>query len=643
MRTWLQPRAGFQPASEVALNSSKKDRQDACPAAENPLLKRSLNPLRHFLLVLLLTLSSSGFSLAAPALSEIEQSRLREALSPLHEQYDPAEQMLRRPFSSPGYHTTLKGGMVHPTRDSLTYAAALLDTGDAELLERAQAILKRVISLQDQDPQNRTYGIWPWFLEESLAQMSPPDWNWADFCGVQLLQAALDHRERLKPEILAMVDAAIRHAANSIRKRNVGPGYTNIAIMGVYVTLVAAELYQLPDLHQYALERLRRFYDYTREQGAFTEYNSPTYTLVALKELARLRQHAKSPEANPLVEELYQFAWKEIAAHFHPPARQWAGPHSRAYRSLMTAEHWAFLDRATDHRISFGSDKPSLDEARAPMPCPRELESFFSNLPAPREHVQTFLRGTPSIIGTTYLHPAFTLGSVNRGDFWNQRRAVLAYWGSAEKPAYLHLRCLHDGYDFAAAQLFSVQRQGRVLAGIAFAIDGGDRHVSLDRIKNGTIAARDLRFRFEFGGSAAERLLSTPKALKEPVQINFGPVQITLEVPVAFFGEEPVRWEAGRERGESWLDLVLLRGEDRLVDFTQLNAAAVAVALQITADDEAFPQVWSQRQADTLALKWAGLELSFPAKPAAAKSLRFRALRAEADSPQVGGTRTAEP
>jgi hypothetical protein len=58
-----------------------------------------------------------------------------------------------------------------------------------------------------------------------------------------------------------------------------GPGYTNIALMGTYVTYVAAELYGWPDLKAYAAARLRRFCDYTLEQGAFTEYNSPTYWL----------------------------------------------------------------------------------------------------------------------------------------------------------------------------------------------------------------------------------------------------------------------------------------------------------------------------------------------------------------------------
>ncbi|HEY5914085.1 MAG TPA: hypothetical protein VJA21_26150 [Verrucomicrobiae bacterium] len=207
--------------------------------------------------------------------TETERLQLIEAVKKLNEQYDPQERMIRRAFSSPGYHTTLKGGQVHPTRDSLSYAVALLNTEAPEWQKEAEEILRKVISLQDQDPNSKTYGIWSWFLEEPLDRMSPPDWNWADFCGVQLLQVALFHRSRLPADLAERVDAAIRHAARSIQRRNVGPGYTNIALMGTYVTLIAAELYGLDDLREYAIQRLRRFHDYTLEQGAFTEYNSP--------------------------------------------------------------------------------------------------------------------------------------------------------------------------------------------------------------------------------------------------------------------------------------------------------------------------------------------------------------------------------
>ena len=81
--------------------------------------------------------------------------------------------MIKECFHSPGYHTTLKGGYVHPTRSSLTYAVALLDSDIEEYRIRAINVLNKVISLQDKDPGSSTYGIRPWFYEEPLDKMSP--------------------------------------------------------------------------------------------------------------------------------------------------------------------------------------------------------------------------------------------------------------------------------------------------------------------------------------------------------------------------------------------------------------------------------------------------------------------------------------
>lgn len=575
----------------------------------------------------------SGLSRAAEQkLSEHDQNRIKEALRDKEAQYDPEAQMIRRPFSSPGYHTTLKGGDVHPTRDSLNYAVALLDTGDPDLQKRAEAILRKVIRLQDQDPKSKTYGIWSWFLEETLDKMSPPDWNWADFCGVQLLQVARDHRHRLPADLAEQVDDAIRHAARSIQRRNVGPGYTNIALMGTYVTLIAAELYGIEDLHTYALQRLQRFAAYTREQGAFTEYNSPTYTVVALKEIGRLRLHAKDPEAKRLAEELYRVAWEEIAHHFHPPTRQWAGPHSRCYSTLLSESVLGLIQRATEGRVRFFPNDPpgAPDDLRLPLPCPRDLESFFTQLDSPRELVKTFVKGNPPIVGTTFLGPDFALGSINRGDLWNQRRALIACWGSAERPAYLHLRFLHDGYDFAAAQFFSAQKGGLVLAGINFATDGGDTHVSLDRIKNGAIRARDLRLRFELGGAAGLIQPEITGTLTEPKTLQLGTLRVHLAVPYARWGEREGRLETGMDpiKKTAGLDVVMYSGEEREFRLNALEQAVIGLGVMLSSDTQPLPKLSAEVREGRLHLETQSpeLKLSLPVKPGKASELQKQAF-----------------
>lgn len=547
-------------------------------------------------------------------LSPAQQAELSRSLEGQNKQYDEAAKMLAKPFSSPGYHTKLQGGTVHPTRDAAAYALSLLDSGDAALEARALDVLRKVLSLQDTDPNSKTYGIWSWFLEEPLSQMAPPDWNWADFIGTQLLQIAINHRERLPADLQSQLDASIVHAARSIQKRNVGPSYTNIAIMGTHVTLAASDVYDLPDLHDYALKRLRTFADYTRANGGFTEYNSPTYTIVALEELARLRMHAREPEARKLADELYHTAWEEIAAHWHAPSGQWAGPHSRSYRTLL----------GDQRRIIERGLKNELD-ARLPLPIPDDLKPYFQSLQAPRTLAKTFTRGeagkTPDLIGTTFLHPSFTLGSINWGEMWNQRRPLVAYWGTRDKPSYLALRFLHDGYDFSDAQFYSVQQEGRVLAGLALATDGGDTHVSLDRIQDATIKARDLRLRFEIGGEAASTW-QAPQVLAEPLQLKFEAVSLRIALPIVRASNGAGRWETSRDKEHAFLDYVLYSGEEASINIGEMQEAALMIALQISATDSAWAAPTASAADGMLSASWGDLCLSIPSKPGKAGEMR---------------------
>ena len=385
--------------------------------------------------------------------------------------------------------------------------------------------------------------------------------------------------------------------------------------MGTYVTLVAGEHFNNDEFRDYGLARLKKFHAYTLHHGAFTEYNSPTYTLVALEEIGRLRSHVQTPEAKPLVEDIYRMAWQEIAEHFHAPSRQWAGPHSRSYSTLLRGHVLAQIERSTLGRVKFGEKTaPSLTEHRLPLPCPPDLEDYFLKLDAPRELVKTFVRDENPVVGTTYLAPEFTMGTINRGDLWNQRRSLVAYWGDNTAPSYLHLRFLHDGYDFSAAQFFSAQQKGRALCAINFATDGGDTHVSLDRIKNATFNAKDLRLRFEFGGDAGKTPLVAPKNVTDAASLNFNGLKINLAVPFARFGDLNGHWEAGQKDGKSWLDLVFYNGEERAFDLSKINDAALGLAVQLGADEVTQPLAKSENA--RLDLQLDNLSLNVPRKPA---------------------------
>ena len=560
------------------------------------------------------------------SLSPKQKSALNELLNMNGEHYNPGEKMLRSEFSSPGYHTTLTKGQVHRTRQSLSYAASCLDSDDPQLKQRGFDIIKRVIELQDKNPAGKTYGIWPWFLEEPIEQMSPPDWNWADFNGVQLLQAVIYHKDEFEPALLAQVNQSIYHAARSIEKRNVGPDYTNIAIMGTYVTMMTAVLQNLPELEKYALERLKKFYDYTVENGAFSEYNSPTYTIVALKELARMRDHFTNRGAKKLVAELYKLAWEEIAFHFHAPTRQWGGPHSRSYSTFLPEKTLAFIQSSTTGNVSFGvQDAHDLESHRLHCPCPKNLEHYFINIEKPRQLTRNYLKGDRPIIGSTFTTQAFSLGSINRGDFWNQRQPLIVYWGDAQNPSYLRMRFLHDGYDLAAAQLYSIQQNGTVIFGVVLSTDGGDTHVNLDLLQNAKITAVDLRLRFEFGGRAAEQRVNPPLTIQDNALLVFSDLDVRISIPFAAFDDFKTYWEGEKSDGKACYDIVLYNGPTKTFDLSQIKRAAVAGLVATGSRLDMKGALRSEQIGDSYKIGFQDMSLQFPIKPATRAQLAEQA------------------
>lgn len=381
--------------------------------------------------------------------------------------------------------------------------------------------------------------------------------------------------------------------------------------MGTYVTLVAGELYDLPEFKTYGLERLRRFYDYTTENGAFEEYNSPSYTIVALAELSRLKAHVQTPAAGPLIDALVRRAWEEVATHFHAPTHQWAGPHSRAYSSLNRASALALIQRATGGRVNFGVDAPDREELRLPVVCPPDLEPLFGPLTEPRTVTATFIKRS-NTLGTTYLHPQFALGTINRGDLWNQRRALLLHFGTAAAPGYLQLRFLKNGYDFSSAIFTGAQREGLVVGAVNLITNGGDTHISLDKVKDGKIRARDLRLRFELGGPTARdsRITSAPDTTNGT--ITAGSLKIFVNLARARFGSYDAKFSAGGDEKTRWLDVVLYDGDDREFDLAALEEASVGFALSVGAP----AAVTTKVEDGQLIVACAGLAVSAPLKPA---------------------------
>lgn len=549
------------------------------------------------------------------------------------------------------YHTNVRNRDVHMIRESFYLALMLLDRqkeGDAEL---AGAIIGSLLDYQELNPDSPLYGIWPYYIEEPLAEMGAVDRNWADFCGKSLIQAVADYGFMFPKALMERMLTAVEAAATAITRRNVLPSYTNICVMGVYVTLLAGEITGKAELLQYGRDKLKSLHEYCMYHGAFTEYNSPTYTLVVIEDLSLILRHVKDEKSLALIRELHDMAWAMIASHYHAPTGQWAGPHSRSYDTLQGKSFLSFLQLASGGRLHL-LDESDVETgalaARAGLHMPEVAVPYFQGAGGTSYTVTSIVKGKVPITAASYMSQAFTLGSFNHCDLWNQRRALSAYWGTPGRAGYLRFRCLHDGYDFSSGLIHTVQHRNKLIGIANLCTDHGDKHFHLDPIQ-GTLEVSSLLYRFELGGEEANIVPVETEGASVIFLIRSVNVVIGLVLAACAFDSSVPRIQVKKENGLSAIDVVLCEGEAAQLDLGSLTEAYLAFGLVIEhstcSDEEMFRNI-SSVQADVEAgivrIQYADefkeLELTAPVGPHPFKAAMQNAkgtaaLRIEKEAP----------
>ncbi|RIQ21470.1 hypothetical protein [Jiangella rhizosphaerae] len=529
--------------------------------------------------------------------------------------FDARWELLRVAAKDNPIHTRIVTGHAHPYVASLSYALALCEAGR---YERAERILLRCVADQDADPRSDTYGLWSYYAEEPLAAMRPPDWNQADFNGRTLAMVLLRHRRALTPAVAEAVTGALRHAARSVARRDVSMDYTNIAAKGTFVTLAAGQLLGDADLARYARDRLRRFAANVAATGSFAEYNSPAYWTITTQAITAIGQYVDDDEVRAAARRLGEVAWRHLAARWHAPSGQLAGPMSRTYGDdaadnpgLLT-----FLRTALDDAEPFGSFEPRPDvelvwPAVLEPSVPARYVAAFTSAPAGTLRRELFARvdtahgaaeqrgGTAvdEVVGTTWLDPVLALGTINQADTWLQRRNLLGRWvapGDApwRQPARcVRLRVLKDGADFASGSFSSVQEGTAVLWVVGFASPGGDRHLHLDMLAPGVpVAATSLVVSFDLAGAAdavvrvGERVVDDGDGftLGAPVGVVTGGVECTIGVVDAAFGDMRPYGRVRRDGDRLAVDVVLLAADRPVeVDLASVGQAFVAGTFEL--------------------------------------------------------------
>jgi hypothetical protein len=134
----------------------------------------------------------------------------------------------------------------------------------------------------------------------------------------------------------------------------------------------------------------------------------------------------------------------------------------------------------------------------------------------------------------------------------------------------MQVRFLHDDYDFSSAYFFSYQKENKVLAAINFISNGGDKHISGDRLKEGKFVAKDLRLRFEFGNVKSPDELSFHASANEPFSFILDQLKFDLQLYCSEFNGLKGHWEKGGDGKKSWIDFVFYSGKETQFDLTKL-------------------------------------------------------------------------
>jgi hypothetical protein len=156
-----------------------------------------------------------------------------------------------------------------------------------------------------------------------------------------------------------------------------------------------------------------------------------------------------------------------------------------------------------------------------------------------------------------------------------------------------------------------VQQENKVLAAVNFSLGLGDKHIHIDKLRDGKFRAGDLRLRFEFGNTQLPEKLELPGGLGVPVHISTEGLRLTVLLFDAAFDDYKGYWQKGTDGKTSWIDYVFYSGDAKEFSLPALKKAVAAFCLQIdrakNAVDMQPPAV--QYMGPVLQAAWSGMNL----------------------------------
>jgi hypothetical protein len=364
------------------------------------------------------------------------------------------------------------------TRGATYIAAGLLWRDGAQDRTAAAAILRGVLTLQyEGGPDSKLHGVW-----RTRQGETEPDSNWREFIGCGLILILESFPDRLPPDLVRDMQAALLRAAQGAARRNVGAGYTNIALMSAFLLDYVGTKQGRKDLQQAGSEKVEAIYELFCRHKTFNEYNSPTYYGADLMALALWRQHACSPRMRELGGLMEADLWRDIAAFYHADMKNMCGPFVRAYGLDMT--RYCAL---TGLWIALAVGDPTL----APWPTsgghhqgeriyspifallrpqvPEDVLPELRSFSGPRRFERTFGETKATVL----IEKNLMMGAATLKRRWEQHHPATIYWLAApeQRVGWILLTGLNDGVaPRVAARCLEIRRESKSTEPIQFLI-----------------------------------------------------------------------------------------------------------------------------------------------------------------------------
>ncbi|MFW6308999.1 MAG: hypothetical protein ACOC1S_03175 [bacterium] len=226
--------------------------------------------------------------------------------------------------------TETECGVFHETRKSAALARKLLEDGGEEI-DLIHKVLKAVLNCQEKDTNSPHQGNFYWMAEDG----NVTDLNAVQFVLKELIFILKEFDDSLKEKMKSEMKKAVKLGLQEIENLDVLTAYTNITVYDILNRILGGEYLNNNKIIQKGINKLNQLIIFTAESGTSFEFNSPTYTRLAVRELNNLGEMTERTEIRTKADVLRNRLSLTVMLHYDSGTESWAGPHSRAYVSAI--------------------------------------------------------------------------------------------------------------------------------------------------------------------------------------------------------------------------------------------------------------------------------------------------------------------